>query len=153
LPQEITDQITDRTDGVPLFIEELTKAVLESGLLVASGDQPAATDPVYAAGDSEIAPSVALARLDRLALAREVAQIAAALGRQFSHELISAAAAMPRQQLDDALTQLGPARMGAAAGHLAGTPRSPPRSRARSIQLSFLLLFRVNRVPIILVSF
>jgi predicted ATPase len=47
-----------------------------------------------------------LARLDRLALAREVAQIAAALGRQFSHELISAAAAMPRQQLDDALTQL-----------------------------------------------
>ena len=104
MPQEITDQITDRTDGVPLFIEELTKAVLESGLLVASGDQPAATDPVYAAGDSDIAPSVALARLDRLALAREVAQIAAALGRQFSHELISAAAAMPRQQLDDALT-------------------------------------------------
>ena len=47
-----------------------------------------------------------LARLDRPALAREVAQIAAALGRQFSHELISAAAAMPRQQLDDALTQL-----------------------------------------------
>ena len=59
MPQEITDQITDRTDGVPLFIEELTKAVLESGLLVASGDQPAATDPVYAAGDSDIAPSVA----------------------------------------------------------------------------------------------
>jgi predicted ATPase len=47
-----------------------------------------------------------LARRDRLALAREVAQIAATLGRQFSHELISAAAAMPRQQLDDALTQL-----------------------------------------------
>jgi predicted ATPase len=47
-----------------------------------------------------------LARLDRLAPAREVAEIAAALGRQFSHELISAAAAMPRQQLDHALTQL-----------------------------------------------
>ena len=47
-----------------------------------------------------------LARLDRPALAREVVQIAAALGRQFSHELISATVAMPRQQLDDALTQL-----------------------------------------------
>jgi predicted ATPase len=100
LPQEIADQITDRTDGVPLFIEELTKAVLESGVLVASGDWPAATDPVMLPAIPISLQAWLLARLNRLAPAREVAQIAAALGRQFSHELISAAAAMPRQQLD-----------------------------------------------------
>ena len=46
LPQEIADQITDRTDGVPLFIEELTKAVLESGEVVECGDRYLVTDPV-----------------------------------------------------------------------------------------------------------
>ena len=46
LPQEIADQITDRTDGVPLFIEELTKAVVESGLLVEAGDRYVVTGPV-----------------------------------------------------------------------------------------------------------
>ena len=59
LPQEIADQITDRTDGVPLFIEELTKAVVESGLLVEAGDRYVATGPVTAAGDPDIAPGVA----------------------------------------------------------------------------------------------
>ncbi len=106
LPQEIADQITDRTVGVPLFIEELTKAVIESGLLVETGDQYVATGPVTALAIPTSLQESLLARLDRLAPTSDVAQIAAALGRQFSHELISAAAAMPRQQLDDALAQL-----------------------------------------------
>ena len=106
LPQEISDQITDRTDGVPLFIEELTKAVVESGLLVETGDQYVATGPVTALAIPTSLQESLLARLDRLAPTSDVAQIAAALGRQFSHELISAVAAMPRQQLDDALAQL-----------------------------------------------
>jgi class 3 adenylate cyclase/tetratricopeptide (TPR) repeat protein len=106
LPQEIADQITDRTDGVPLFIEELTKAVVESGLLVETGDQYVATGPVTALAIPTSLQESLLARLDRLAPTSDVAQIAAALGRQFSHELISAVAAMPRQQLDDALAQL-----------------------------------------------
>ena len=59
LPKEIADQIIDRTDGVPLFIEELTKAVVESGLLVEAGDRYVATGPVTAAGDPDIAPGVA----------------------------------------------------------------------------------------------
>ena len=59
LPQEIADQIIDRTDGVPLFIEELTKAVVESGLLVEAGDRYVATGPVTAAGDPDIAPGIA----------------------------------------------------------------------------------------------
>ena len=106
LPQEIADQIIDRTDGVPLFIEELTKAVVESGLLVEAGDQYVATGPVTPLAIPTSLQASLLARLDRLAPTRDVAQIAAALGRQFSHELISAVAAMPRQQLDDALAQL-----------------------------------------------
>ena len=98
LPKEIADQIIDRTDGVPLFIEELTKAVVESGLLTEAGDRYAATGPVTPLAIPTSLQASLLARLDRLAPTREVAQIGAALGRQFSHELISAVAAMPQQQ-------------------------------------------------------
>jgi predicted ATPase/class 3 adenylate cyclase len=106
LPKEITDQIIDRTDGVPLFIEELTKTVLESGLLVESGDRYEAAGPTAPIAIPTSLQASLLARLDRLAPARGVAQIAAALGRRFSYELISAVAAIPRKQLDDALAAL-----------------------------------------------
>ena len=91
---------------MPLFIEELTKAVVESGLLVEAGDRYVATGPVPPLAIPTSLQESLLARLDRLAPTRDVAQIAAALGRQFSHELISAVAPMPHQQLDDALAQL-----------------------------------------------
>jgi class 3 adenylate cyclase/tetratricopeptide (TPR) repeat protein len=106
LPKEIADQIVDRTDGVPLFIEELTKTVVESGMLTDAGDDYAVTGPVAPLAIPITLHASLLARLDRLGPTREVAQIAAALGRQFSHELISAVATMPKQQLDDALAQL-----------------------------------------------
>ncbi|MCK1755350.1 AAA family ATPase [Bradyrhizobium sp. 137] len=97
LPREIADQIIDRTDGVPLFIEELTKFVLESGRMTDAGDHRAIPTTLQAS---------LLARLDRLAPVREVAQIGAALGRQFSHELISAVSRMPPQELEGALARL-----------------------------------------------
>jgi len=106
LPREITDQIVDRTDGVPLFIEELTKAVIESGLVTDADDHYRAVDPLPELAIPSSLQASLLARLDRLAPAREVAQIGAALGRQFSHELISAVASMPQRQLDDAIAQL-----------------------------------------------
>jgi tetratricopeptide (TPR) repeat protein len=106
LPQEIVDQIIDRTDGVPLFIEELTKAVIESGVLTDAGDRFTMAGPLPPLAIPTSLNASLLARLDRLAPTREVAQIAAALGRQFSHELISAVATIPKQQLDDALAQL-----------------------------------------------
>jgi class 3 adenylate cyclase len=106
LPREIADQIIDRTDGVPLFVEELTKAVVESGVLTDAGDRYALTGPLPALAISTSLQASLLARLDRLAPVREVAQIGAALGRQFSHELIDAVAAIPQPQLDDALAQL-----------------------------------------------
>jgi len=106
LPKDIADQIVDRTDGVPLFIEELTKAVVESGLLVEAGDRYEVTGPLTPLTIPTSLHASLLARLDRLAPVREVAQVAAALGRQFSHELISAVASMPQRKLDDALSQL-----------------------------------------------
>jgi class 3 adenylate cyclase/predicted ATPase len=106
LPKEIADQIVDRTDGVPLFIEELTKSILEGGLLAEAEDQYIATGPVAPLAVPTTLHASLMARLDRLAPTREIAQIGAALGRQFSHELISAIAQMPQPQVDDALAQL-----------------------------------------------
>ena len=106
LPREIADQIVERTDGVPLFIEELTKSVLESGLVTEAGERYAVAGPAGPLAIPTTLHASLLARLDRLAPAREAAQIGAALGRSFSHELISAVAQMPLQKLDDALEQL-----------------------------------------------
>jgi class 3 adenylate cyclase/tetratricopeptide (TPR) repeat protein len=106
LPEEVAEQIIGRTDGVPLFVEELTKAVVESGMLTEIGDCYSATRPVLALEIPASLQASLLARLDRLASVREVAQIGAALGRQFSRELIGAVAPMPSRELDNALAQL-----------------------------------------------
>jgi predicted ATPase len=106
LPPEIAERIIDRTDGVPLFIEELTKAVIESGMLIDAGNRFDARGPVPQLAIPTSLQASLLARLDRLAPVREMAQIGAVLGRSFSHELISIVAAMPQQQVDMALAQL-----------------------------------------------
>ena len=111
LPKEIADQIVDRTDGVPLFIEELTKTVVESGIVTEAGDHYTVTGSVAPLAIPTSLHASLLARLDRLAPTRDVVQVGAALGRQFSHELISAVAEMPQQQLDDALAQLRSAEL------------------------------------------
>jgi DNA-binding SARP family transcriptional activator/class 3 adenylate cyclase len=118
LPEEITEQIINRTDGVPLFIEELTKAVVESGLLVEAADRYTVSGPVKPLAIPTTLQASLLARLDRLAPIREIAQISATLGRHFSHELISAVAAMPQRQLDDGMEQLVRAEL----MHRRGTP-------------------------------
>ena len=106
LPKEIADQIVERTDGVPLFIEELTMTVVESGLVVDVGDRYNVARPLPQLAIPATLNDSLLARLDRLAPTREVAQVAAALGRRFSHELISAVVPMPKRQIDEALAQL-----------------------------------------------
>jgi predicted ATPase len=106
LPKELADQITERSDGVPLFIEELTKAVLDSGALVDVGDRYMANRPLPSVAIPTTLEGSLLARLDRLASARETAHIGAALGRRSSHELIAAVAAMPARQLENSLTRL-----------------------------------------------
>ena len=106
LPKVIADQIIDRTDGVPPFIEALTKSVVESGIVAKTGDHHVVAGPGMPLAIPTSLQASLLARLDRLAPTREVVQIGAALGRSVSYELISAVSQMSQQQLDDALAQL-----------------------------------------------
>jgi class 3 adenylate cyclase/predicted ATPase len=106
LPEELLTQILSRTDGVPLFLEELTKTVLESGLLREERDFFVLARPLQQLAIPTTLHASLLARLDRLAPVRSLAQLAAALGRQFSHQLISSVASVPNPQLLDSLNQL-----------------------------------------------
>jgi predicted ATPase len=106
LPDEVINQILVRTDGVPPFIEELTKTVLESGLLRKREHDYVLEGPLTPVAIPTTLHASLMARLDRLVSVRQVAQVGAALGRQFSHELLHAAAEMPERQLNDALEQL-----------------------------------------------
>jgi class 3 adenylate cyclase/tetratricopeptide (TPR) repeat protein len=106
LPEALREQILIRTDGVPLFVEELTKSILESGELKDAGDH-------YEYGGSARTVTIPatlrdslMARLDRFMPVKEIAQIGAAIGREFSYELIAAVAPMAAAQLDDALARL-----------------------------------------------
>ncbi len=89
-PSEVRDQIITKADGVPLFVEELTKTVLESGLLVETDSRFVLVGPLSALAVPVSLEGSLLARLDQLPAAREVAQIAAVLGRDFSEELMLA---------------------------------------------------------------
>jgi class 3 adenylate cyclase/predicted ATPase len=106
LPPELVEQIAAKTDGVPLFVEELTKAVLESGLLKEAGDRYVLAGPLPPLAIPSTLHDSLLARLDRLAPLKEVAQIGAALGREFSHELLAAVAPLPEDELRHALDRL-----------------------------------------------
>ncbi|SDR61293.1 SAM domain (Sterile alpha motif) [Paraburkholderia tuberum] len=106
LPKEITDRIIEHTDGIPLFVEELTKTVLESGVLREQNGRYVLDRPLPPLAIPMTLHASLMARLDRLAPVRDVAQIGAAIGRQFSYELISAVASMPTERLDDALDHL-----------------------------------------------
>jgi predicted ATPase len=111
LPLEVTAQIIAKTDGVPLFVEELTKTVLEGGLLVA-GPQGWRLDgplPPFAI-PATLQDSLA-ARLDRLAPVKEIAQIGAAIGREFSYPLLRAVAGRDEPALRAALAQLEEAEL------------------------------------------
>ncbi len=90
LPTEMTHQIVTKTDGVPLFVEELTKTVLESGLLRAVNNHYELTGPLPPLAIPSTLQDSLMARLDRLAPVREVAQVGATLGREFSYELTPA---------------------------------------------------------------
>ena len=106
LPIDVVNHIVARTDGVPLFIEELTKTVLESGLLREEADCYELTRPLPQLAIPSTLHASLLARLDRLAAVKGVAQIGAAIGRQFSYTLIAVVAALPEPELRAALSQL-----------------------------------------------
>ena len=106
LPDEVVDQIVDRTDGVPLFVEELTKSVLESSLLREDNNRYVLDRALSAFAIPTSLHDLLMARLDRLATVRRVAQIGAAIGREFSYELLRAVSRLPDGELQTALVRL-----------------------------------------------
>ena len=106
LPSGVVDQIADRTDGVPLFVEELTKSVIESGLLREEGDRYVLDRALPPFAIPTTLHDSLMARLDRLASVRLVAQIGAAIGREFSYELLHAVSRFPEDELRATLGRL-----------------------------------------------
>jgi TOMM system kinase/cyclase fusion protein len=106
LPVEVVQQILAKTDGVPLFVEELTKMVLESGLLREEDDHFALIGPLPSLAIPATLHDSLMARLDRLATVKEVAQLGAILGRAFSYELLRAVSLWEEGMLQRALAQL-----------------------------------------------
>jgi class 3 adenylate cyclase/predicted ATPase len=106
VPHEVVEQILDRTDGVPLFVEELTKSVLESGLLREESDRYALDRALSPFAIPTSLHDSLMARLDRLASVRRVAQIGAAIGREFSYSLLRAVSRLSEEELQTALSRL-----------------------------------------------
>ena len=107
LPATIRQEILERTDGIPLFVEEMTKAVSEAE----ADGEGAAARAVAAIPSPSIAVPASLhaslmTRLDRLGAAKEVAQIGAVIGREFSHSLLAAVAQKPEAELQRAVDRL-----------------------------------------------
>jgi hypothetical protein len=105
LPTSIRQDIIERTDGIPLFVEEMTKAVLEAES-EGEAQRTAATVPSPTLAVPASLHASLMARLDRLGSAKEVAEIGAAIGRQFSHALLAAIAHAPEPELQSALDRL-----------------------------------------------
>jgi class 3 adenylate cyclase/tetratricopeptide (TPR) repeat protein len=111
LPAEVMAQIVAKTDGVPLFVEELTKHVLESGLLIEDGDCYRLDGPLPPLAIPSTLQDSLMARLDRLGLVKEIAQIGAAIGREFSYALLNAVVGRDEASLRSALAQLEDAEL------------------------------------------
>lgn len=107
LPEEVIRQIVKKTDGVPLFIEELTKTVLESGLLRETADRYELVAPLPPLAIPSTLQDSLMARLDRFAPAKEVAQVGAVIGREFTHSLLIALLPhLAAPQLQEAVDEL-----------------------------------------------
>jgi predicted ATPase len=111
LPGEMMTQIIEKTDGIPLFVEELTKMVLESGLLVEDSGRYRLDSPLPPLAIPATLQDSLMARLDRLAPVKEVAQIGAAIGREFSYTLLRSVAGRDDLALSAALRQLEEAEL------------------------------------------
>jgi predicted ATPase len=122
LPDEVVQHIVAKTDGVPLYVEELTKMLLTSTLLREEADQYVLTGPLRTVAIPDTLQDALMARLDQLTTAKEVAQLGAVLGREFTYELLQAIAPQDEDTLQAGLAQL----VGAELLYQRGRP---PRAR------------------------
>jgi len=110
-PDEVIVEIFARTDGIPLFVEELARYVLESEALIEQSGSYILAKPLSKLGIPTTLKDSLMARLDRLATAREVAQTAAVIGREFSYSLLSEICPKPKCELENALGKLAEAEL------------------------------------------
>ena len=103
LPPEVQQAILAKTDGVPLYLEEMTENVLESGLLTEGNDAFALKGPLQELPIPDSLHALLMERVDRLGPAKDIVQTGAAIGREFSYELVQATVEMPDSQLRQAL--------------------------------------------------
>ena len=122
LPAEVVQYIVAKTDGVPLYVEELTKMLLASALLREEADQYVLTGPLRTVAIPDTLQDALMARLDQLNRAKEVAQLGAVLGREFAYELLQAIAPQDEDTLQAGLAQLVEAELLYQRGR-------PPRAR------------------------
>jgi class 3 adenylate cyclase/predicted ATPase len=122
LPAEVVEYIVAKTDGVPLYVEELTKMLLASPLLREEADQYVLTGPLHTVAIPDTLQDALMARLDQLNRAKEVAQLGAVLGREFAYELLQAIAPQDEDALQVGLAQLVQAELLYQRGR-------PPRAR------------------------
>ena len=106
LPKEVLDLIVAKTDGIPLYVEELTKNVLEAGFLKDAGDHYELDGPLPALAIPTTLQESLIARLDRLNTVKTIAQIGACIGREFSHELVATVSDLSETELGSAFQQL-----------------------------------------------
>ena len=106
LPPEVLEQLVTKTDGVPLFVEESTKMMMESGMLQEQAEDYTLTGPLPPLAIPATLQDSLFARLDRLGAAREIAQIGATFGREFSYELIKAISPLDEASLCQSLEKL-----------------------------------------------
>jgi TOMM system kinase/cyclase fusion protein len=106
LPARVLDQIAARTDGVPLFVEELTRMVLESGALTVRGDHYELTGALPEGAIPMTLRALLMSRLDGLGRAKKTAQLAAALGREFDLPLLTAVGALTADAVEQDLATL-----------------------------------------------
>jgi class 3 adenylate cyclase len=106
VPPEVVDHVVAKADGVPLYVEELTKTILESEFLNQEGDRYTLAGPLSDLAIPETLQDSLMARLDRVPMVREVAQLGAVLGREFAYEMLQSLAPHEEPVLQDGLGQL-----------------------------------------------
>jgi class 3 adenylate cyclase/tetratricopeptide (TPR) repeat protein len=106
LPVDVVEQVLTKTDGVPLFVEESIKMILESGLVREDAGHYVLTGPLPPLAIPSTLQDSLMARLDRLSTARELAQLGAVLGREFSYELLQAVALVDETTLEQGIARL-----------------------------------------------
>jgi predicted ATPase len=106
LPTEVVRQIVAKTDGIPLFVEELVKTILDAGLVREDAGRYVLTGPLPPLAIPTTLQDALMARLDRLATVKDVAQLGAVLGREFAYEVLRAVAPLDESTLQHGLAQL-----------------------------------------------